>query len=350
MQRIRTVFALCAALTAVAALAFLNNLAAIVRWWRAFLAAGGDSAGVDAHAPGFIPWLDWTAVDYSAVTTLIPLVGLAFLTRAAWGLWRGRRRRTEDYPFFRGSDQLFVALGLFGTLWGIIVIGYFKLETVSMADLMQCLHTALFSTLMAVVWVFLIDRPLLRPWFLKLLTEAKLADFDESDLAAGVERLVASLGEASAAFDRRSQAYEAAFAARQQALADEFTRRLDELDRALERRHAAEDEALAAHLKRLADEASARSRAEAEVSAQRIAAFDESLAGALARFEAAAARRAETFEAEFERRRQEYAQFFERRIAELSAEGQAAREQAARAERRLAGVAAALAAADAKEA
>ena len=39
-----------------------------------FLAAGGDSASVAAKMPGFVSWLDWTAVDYSAVTTFIPLL------------------------------------------------------------------------------------------------------------------------------------------------------------------------------------------------------------------------------------------------------------------------------------
>ena len=169
------VFAASSALFAVALLAFVNNVAALVRWWRAFLAAGGDTAGVPAHVPGIIPWLDWAAVDYSAVTTFIPALGLLCTTVAAGRLLLGRRMRAGNFPFFRGSDQLNVALGLFGTLWGIIVIGYFRLDTVTMADLMQCLHTALFSTLMAVVWVFLVDRPLVRPYFTRLLERSGIS-------------------------------------------------------------------------------------------------------------------------------------------------------------------------------
>ena len=216
---------LCATATAFCALAFANNVVAIAQWWSAFLAAGGDSSSVAAKMPGFIPWLTWSAVDYSAVTTFIPLLGFLCMTLALGRIVAGRRIRAEDFPFFRGSDQLNVALGLFGTLWGIIVIGYFRLDTVTMADLMQCLHTALFSTLTAVVWVFLIDRPLVRPYFARLLERSGLAETDEGDLAAAVERLVERLGAASDAFDRRQAEFEAAFERRQAAYEQKFEQR-----------------------------------------------------------------------------------------------------------------------------
>ncbi len=216
---------LCATATAFCALAFANNVVAIAQWWSAFLAAGGDSSSVAAKMPGFIPWLTWSAVDYSAVTTFIPLLGFLCMTLALGSIVAGRRIRAEDFPFFRGSDQLNVALGLFGTLWGIIVIGYFRLDTVTMADLMQCLHTALFSTLTAVVWVFLIDRPLVRPYFARLLERSGLAETDEGDLAAAVERLVERLGAASDAFDRRQAEFEAAFERRQAAYEQKFEQR-----------------------------------------------------------------------------------------------------------------------------
>ena len=168
-------------------LAFANNVAAVVNWWSDFIAAGGDSAGLAAKtARGFIPWLDWSVVDYSAVTTFIPALGFTCMALALGRLIAGRRTRAAEFPFFKGSDQLNVALGLFGTLWGIIVIGYFNLDTVSMADLMQCLHTALFSTLMAVVWVFMIDRPLVRPWFCRILARSGLEETDDGDLAQAV--------------------------------------------------------------------------------------------------------------------------------------------------------------------
>jgi len=230
------VFLASLALMSFAALAFANNVVVIGRWWRAFLAAGGDSKAVPAHMPGAIPWMDWTAVDYSAVTTLIPLVGFLCLTVASLRMLCGRRMRAGDFPFFRGSDQLNVALGLFGTLWGIIVIGYFKLDTVSMADLMQCLHTALFSTLMAVVWVFMVDRPLVRPFFTWLLQKADLAETDDGDLAAAVDRLVMRLGAASDAFDRRQAEYEAAFEKRRAEYAEHFEKRLADYEKEFDAR------------------------------------------------------------------------------------------------------------------
>ena len=226
MKKLRVVFVLTFAATVVAALAFVNNVVALVRWWKAFLAAGGDTAQVASRAPGCFSWLDWSAVDYSSVTTLIPLVGFACMTVGAWKLMRGRMVKAESFPFFDGSDQLHIALGLFGTLWGIIVIGYFKLDTVTMADLMQCLHTALFSTLMAVVWVFLVDRPLVRPYFRRLLSESGLAEVEDGDLAAAVDRLVQRLAAASDAFDKRQREFEAAFEKRGAEYSAAFEKRL----------------------------------------------------------------------------------------------------------------------------
>lgn len=236
-------FSLCAALVATAA--FINNVFAVVNWWRAFLAAGGDGSAVGAGMPGCFPALDWSAVDYSAVTTLIPAVGFWFMTAGAWRILRRRRARAGDFPFFKGSDQLYIALGLFGTLWGIIVIGFYNLDTVGMPDLMQCLHTALFSTLTAVVWVFLIDRPIVRPFFTGMLVSAGLDETDDGDLGEAVDRFISRLSKASDAFDEREKAYEAAFERRLSAYEKEFEtrqkeyveffkRRIDELERRAE--------------------------------------------------------------------------------------------------------------------
>ena len=226
------------AASVVATLAFVNNVVVLVDWWRSFIAAGGNSAAMEPHH-GCIGWLDWSAVDYSAVTTFIPMLGFWCMTAGLYRIVRRRRVRAGDFPFFRGSDQFNVALGLFGTLWGIIVIGYFDLTTVSMADLMQCLHTALFSTLMAVVWVFMIDRPLVRPLFARMLTSDDLAECDEDDLAAEVERLVSRLAAASDGFNRRMKQYEEASAARQSAYAESFSKSFRNYEEALEKRHKA---------------------------------------------------------------------------------------------------------------
>lgn len=281
------------AASVVATLAFVNNVVVLVDWWRSFIAAGGNSAAMEPHH-GCIGWLDWSAVDYSAVTTFIPMLGFWCMTAGLYRIVRRRRVRVEDFPFFRGSDQFNVALGLFGTLWGIIVIGYFDLTTVSMADLMQCLHTALFSTLMAVVWVFMIDRPLVRPLFARMLMSDDLAECDEDDLAAEVERLVSRLAAASDGFDRRMKQYEEASAARQSAYAESFGKSFRNYEEALEKRHKAYAESFE---KRLAE-----------------------------------------YGAEFEARRKEYVEFFRRRIDELEKSANAEKSRADAANAKLAAV------------
>lgn len=262
--KLSLLFLLSLAAAAFASLAFANNVAAVVHWWRAFLAAGGDTSLLGAsRAGGFLPWLDWSAVDYSAVTTLIPALGFLSVAASLLKALAGRRMNAETFPFFRGSDQLNVALGLLGTLWGIIVIGYFNLESVKMSDLIMCLHTALFSTLMAVVWVFVVDRQILRPYLVRQLERAGLAETDEGDLASAVDGLVARLNAASDAFDARQKAYEAAFErrlseyaaefdARQREYVEFFRRRIEELSRIADGERA-KSAALSAKLARVAE-------------------------------------------------------------------------------------------------
>ena len=282
MKKVIVLLSACVCATVFCVLAFANNVVAIFNWWSSFIAAGGDSSAFAAKASGFIPWLDWAVVDYSAVTTFIPMLGFLCMTLSLSRMLACRRARAGDFPFFRGSDQLNVALGLLGTLWGIIVIGYFKLDTVTMADLMQCLHTALFSTLAAVVWVFLVDRPLVRPYFTRLLEETGLAETDDGDLAAAVDRLVVRLGAASDAFEKRQQEFEA-----------EFRKRLDDY----------------------AAEASRRAAADA-------AEFEKRRGEYAAHFE----KRLSDYEQSFETRQKEYVEFFKREIEALERRAKAADE------------------------
>ena len=346
MKKIKLLFVVCACATVFAFLALANNLVAIVNWWRAFLAAGGDTSGVPAQAPGFLPWLDWSAVDYSSVTTLIPAVGFLCMTRALGRMLRGRRMRAGDFPFFRGSDQLNVALGLFGTLWGIIVIGYFKLDTVSMADLMQCLHTALFSTLTAVVWVFMVDRPLVRPYFTRLLERAGLAETDEGDLSEAVARLVVRLGEASDAFDRRQQAFESAFETRQAGFEKASEARQDAFEKAYASRQAAFADAFRDRLaafsdtvdaqqKAFASAFDARQKATSAAFERRQADLDDAFRRRLAELETASRERLAEYEREFEARQKEYVETFRRRIDELQTRADEARARAAASDARL---------------
>lgn len=226
MRKNILIFGVCLAAAAVAAILFINNVWAVVSWWMAFGAAGGDTAKMAADVGGFWKGLDWSVVDYSAVTTFIPFLGLVCMTRAAWMMVVSRKTGSSDFPFFRGADQLNVALGLLGTLWGIVVIGFFRLDTVTMADLMQCLHTALFSTIAAVVWVFVIDHQFVRPFFAGRMEKLGLYDEADGDIAEAVGKFVVRLGEASEAFDRRQREYDAAFENRLASYEASFEKRL----------------------------------------------------------------------------------------------------------------------------
>ena len=320
---------LCAslALFAFAALAFVNNLAAVVNWWRAFAAAGGNSAEM-AEVAGFIKWLNWSAVDYSAVTTFIPALGFCCTSLALMKLIAKKRVSAENFPFFKGSDQLNVALGLFGTLWGIIVIGYFDLKTVSMGDLMMCLHTALFSTLMAVVWVFMIDRPIIRPYFIKLLEECELADSSDGDLAGVVDRFILRLSAASDEFSRRQKEYEEASARRIKAFEDDFAAREKAYAASFEARAQAYAEAAENLLKTCessfekrfaaAEEAfSQRERAYAEAFAKQLTGAEDAFSSRYKAYEEAFEKRLAQYAKEFDERQKEYSEFFKRRIDEL---------------------------------
>lgn len=176
--------------TIVSGLAFINNISVIIKWWKAFATTGGDAQALAEGFTGCIPWLDWTAVDYSGATTFIPFLGFLLITIGIVRIMRHKEISAVDYfPFFKGYDQLNVAFGLIGTLWGIIIIGYYDMESVAMTDLMMCLHTALFSTLTAVIWVFVIDHPILRPLLKKLLVEEELTAAEDADLIDLLERL-----------------------------------------------------------------------------------------------------------------------------------------------------------------
>jgi len=150
--------------TALYGLAWFNNLSVLWRWYLRFSDVGGKSDASMVSAPGIISWLDWTAVDLSTVSTFIPFFGSALISLGFYRIWRGTAELSDDFPFFRAYDRVNVSLGLIGTLFGIIIIGYYDLDKVTMGDLMLCLHTALFSTLIAVVWIFIVVMLLFKPF------------------------------------------------------------------------------------------------------------------------------------------------------------------------------------------
>ncbi len=181
-----------AILTVLSGLALINNVSAIVRWWGAFHGSGGDATLIPDKCPGILPWLDWTAVDYSCATTLIPFLGFLLITLGLARALAGKHQDPETFPFFKGYDQLNIAFGLIGTLWGIIIIGYFQMDSVTMDDLMMCLHTALFSTLMAVIWVFIADHTILRPLVLDVLRNLQGSEHEDEDILEVLDKLTGS--------------------------------------------------------------------------------------------------------------------------------------------------------------
>ena len=114
-MKIRTQAHLCraaaAALAILSGLAFVNNAFVVVRWWRAFKAAGGDAAQMPDTLSGIVPWLDWTAVDYSCVTTFVPFLGFLLLSHGLGRALRGDHQDPEHFPFYKGYDQFNIALG-----------------------------------------------------------------------------------------------------------------------------------------------------------------------------------------------------------------------------------------------
>ena len=297
-------------------LAFANNVVAIVKWWMKFVETGGDSAALQAGAGGFLPWLDWSAVDYSGVTTFIPFLGCICVARGIGRIVAGRKCRPDSFPFFRGADQFNVALGLFGTLWGIIVIGYFQLDKVTMADLMQCLHTALFSTMAAVVWVFMIDHPLIRPWLGRRLVEAGLSDPEDGDLAGAVDAFTVRLKEAAAELERREKAFEEGMRGR----LEEFGKALSDQ---LEASRASLDRRLAEAERSFAERQAEMGKALAEAQGAAVKAIGERSAEA----DAAFAERQRRYDVELEKRIAAYEQEAADRLSALRLENERERER-----------------------
>ena len=152
-------------MTVVTGLAWFNNIC-IVRLWYLDLTSPEWSltAASGKTYSGPIPILDWSAVDLSTVSTFIPFFGFLMITLGFFRILKGKKGFSEDFPFFRAYDRISVSLGLIGTLWGIIIIGYYPIESIKMSVLMMCLHTALFSTLIAVAWVFIVVLMIVKPF------------------------------------------------------------------------------------------------------------------------------------------------------------------------------------------
>lgn len=307
-------------LTVFAGLAFINNISIVARWWGRFLASNGDATALGTSITGIIPWLDWSAVDYSCVTTFIPFTGFLLCTIGLIRILLGKDCSGEYFPFFKTSDQLNISFGLIGTLWGIIVIGYYNMETVRMADLMTCLHTALFSTLIAVVWVFVIDHPILRPLLNRLALDAGLKNDEDKDigdvlddLKAGAEELRTAWSAEQSEFDTFSAKLKSAgndieslgsfgkktaeiFSTEITASLTSLSAKIDSISEQIEKRQASYNEVMTQRLATIDEFFSQRLKNYDEACSHRMASFEENAVKRTEAFEASAAKRIDAFE------------------------------------------------------
>jgi len=195
-------------LTAGTGLLWLNNLSSAVQSYS-LLFSGTPEVSLSGHTPGFLPYSDWAALDLSTVSTFIPFFGLVCITAGLITVRRrGKEALTEYFPFFKSYDRINIALGLIGTIWGIIIIGFYRPEEINVANLMLCLHTALFSTLVAVVWVSILlpvaVTPLMRRLAGESASDAGGAAGDD-DLFALVDKLGVSAREVCREFEKSNE-------------------------------------------------------------------------------------------------------------------------------------------------
>ena len=169
---------------------WINNLVSAGRYYA--LLFRGEFGGTDRVPSGFWPALDWTTIDLSTVTTFIPFLGFALLLHRLF-----RPGVSPETPFFPGYDRFNIALGLIGTIWGIILVGYYPTDQVSIGALMRCLHTAMFSTLIAVIWVMVLMPAVIVP-VLRLC--ARHTVVDETELDELLDRISTGIGTAAEEF------------------------------------------------------------------------------------------------------------------------------------------------------
>lgn len=138
-------------LTVIIIPAWINNVSITLQW---------DPEIPGKEYRGILPWYDWTAVDFSTVTIIIPLIGLLFLSRSLYHVLKPHSDLASEYiPFPPQHMRWTVANGLMGTIVGLLMYCYYKQSEAKIDDLLNCLKTALFSTLMALLWVCYVVLP-----------------------------------------------------------------------------------------------------------------------------------------------------------------------------------------------
>jgi len=165
-------------LTVMAGLAWVNNLYIAKEWHddvmegQLFSRTTEKSQSLETVQKektkvyyGPISFFNWASrVDISTVSTFVPFLGFILITIGFIRiLLQGiiiKKPASDEFPFFKSYAPITVSLGLIGTIWGIIMIGYYpEVEEIKMPQLINCLHTSLYSTLVAIVWTFLVAIP-----------------------------------------------------------------------------------------------------------------------------------------------------------------------------------------------
>ena len=101
--------------------------------------------------------IGFLSIDFSTVTTFIPFFGFLLIASGFFRIWKNKDFG-DEFPFFKSHDSIVMALGLIGTLWGMIMIGFYPEDQIQISALMYCFFTALFSSLCAAIWVFVIAK------------------------------------------------------------------------------------------------------------------------------------------------------------------------------------------------
>ena len=134
-------------------------------------------------------------MDYSTVATFVVFFWSIFIMIGFWRIYSAEKntkiRPPVHFPFFKTYNPFNVILGLIGTVWGLIMIGYYQKPGVE--DLVKCLNTALYSTLIALIWVYFVSKPislLMRSWYCSV-SGATLSDTTGS---AGLASMLRDLG------------------------------------------------------------------------------------------------------------------------------------------------------------
>ncbi len=103
-----------------AGLAWINNICIALQW-------SPDTEHRQVYH-GLISWLDWASVDFSTISTFIPFFGLVLITVGLERLLFFARSHgiSENFPFFKSYIPITIALGLIGTVYGLLMVGYYE--------------------------------------------------------------------------------------------------------------------------------------------------------------------------------------------------------------------------------